>query len=307
MTALAQPGDPRCARSCWRLAATLLLGGSPSPTSSRSARSRSSTRGRGRRPRATAPPIQGGEQGGEADRLVGVASDVARCGRDAQPRRSTRRASASMRPVQAVDLPPGGQAQFAPGGLHVMLVGLARAAGGGRGVPAHPDLRACRAASPSRSRSRKRPPTAPGRAWSTHRAAQQPGLGCRRAVSRTARACARAAPTASNSCLGQQAQRQRRLLERGALLVGLLRDLGGVVVADLRVERRHQHQALVEQLGDPLAVGLDADHAIVGEAAAAVGEQPDRLQHVVDDQRLEDVELEVAVAGTQRSPRRCCP
>ena len=33
---------------------------------------------------------------------------------------------ASMRPVQGVDLPPGGQAQFAPGRLHAMLVGLAK-------------------------------------------------------------------------------------------------------------------------------------------------------------------------------------
>lgn len=63
--------------------------------------------------------------GKAADRLVGVSSDVARSVEmhatavDAQ-------GVASMRPVQGVELPPGGQAQFAPGGLHVMLIGLAR-------------------------------------------------------------------------------------------------------------------------------------------------------------------------------------
>ena len=68
--------------------------------------------------------------GPTADRLIGVSSDIARSVEmhtsavDAQ-------GVASMRPVQGVDLPPGGQAQFAPGGLHVMLVGLAQASGRG--------------------------------------------------------------------------------------------------------------------------------------------------------------------------------
>ena len=52
-----------------------------------------------------------------------------------------------------------------------------------------------------------------------------------------------------------------------AFLVRLLRDLGGLVVADVRVERRHQHQRALHQLGDALAVGLDADRAVVVEAA----------------------------------------
>ena len=61
--------------------------------------------------------------GTTADRLLGVSTDVAKSAElhssavDAQGK-------ASMRPVQGVDLPPGGHAQLAPGGLHVMLVGL---------------------------------------------------------------------------------------------------------------------------------------------------------------------------------------
>jgi len=63
--------------------------------------------------------------GGDADRLVGVSSEAARSVEmhttaiDAQ-------GVASMRPVQGVDLPPGGRAQFAPGSLHVMLIGLVK-------------------------------------------------------------------------------------------------------------------------------------------------------------------------------------
>ncbi len=31
-----------------------------------------------------------------------------------------------MRPVEGIDLPPGGEAELRPGGLHVMLLGLTR-------------------------------------------------------------------------------------------------------------------------------------------------------------------------------------
>ncbi len=43
--------------------------------------------------------------------------------------------------------------------------------------------------------------------------------------------------------------------------------------------------------------GLDADDAIVGEAHGRVGQQADRLQQIVDDHRLEHVQLEMALAA----------
>ena len=56
-------------------------------------------------------------------------------------------------------------------------------------------------------------------------------------------------------------------------------------------------------LGDPLLVGLEALDAVLAEGAAAVGEQLDPVEQVVGDDRLEDVELEVALAaGESRSP-----
>ena len=53
-----------------------------------------------------------------------------------------------------------------------------------------------------------------------------------------------------------------------AVLVGGLGDFGGVVVADFRRQRRDQHQRAAHQFVDLLAVGLDAGHAMIGEAAA---------------------------------------
>src|ERR1700726_3214671 len=42
--------------------------------------------------------------------------------------------------------------------------------------------------------------------------------------------------------LGNVAQRQRSGLERGAFAMRMLGDRGGLVVTDMRVQRRHQHQ-----------------------------------------------------------------
>ena len=55
-----------------------------------------------------------------------------------------------------------------------------------------------------------------------------------------------------------------------------LGDLGCRVVADVRVEGRHKHQALVEEAVDLLTVGHDANHAVVGEGGAGVAEKADR-------------------------------
>ena len=49
--------------------------------------------------------------------------------------------------------------------------------------------------------------------------------------------------------------------------------------------------------------GSDALDAVLGEARAGIGQQADRLQHRVGDDRLEDVELEVALAAGERDRR----
>lgn len=61
--------------------------------------------------------------GGVADRLVGV--DFAGARRAEMHETVVDSLGvARMRPVEAVDVPAGGEARFEPGGLHVMLMGL---------------------------------------------------------------------------------------------------------------------------------------------------------------------------------------
>jgi periplasmic copper chaperone A len=81
--------------------------------------------------RATPPSARTGviylglrNNGSEADRLVGVAADVAQ-------RLELHEASMAdgvmrMRPVEAIDLPAGGETRLEPGGFHIMLVELHR-------------------------------------------------------------------------------------------------------------------------------------------------------------------------------------
>lgn len=53
----------------------------------------------------------------------------------------------------------------------------------------------------------------------------------------------------------------------------------------MRVEGGDQHEGLVQQLVDPLRVGLDAHHAVVSEGDRRVAQQPGRVEHVLDLRR----------------------
>ena len=63
-------------------------------------------------------------EGDRPDRLTGVSSDIAeRVEIHVHERVGEMMA---MRPLDGLDLPPGERVRFAPGGLHLMLVGLGR-------------------------------------------------------------------------------------------------------------------------------------------------------------------------------------
>ena len=94
----------------------------------------------------------------------------------------------------------------------------------------------------------------------------------------------------------EEAKLDSRVLQCEALLVGLLGSLGDIVVSQVRVKNGSKHERLVEELADAVLVRLNAHNAILGEAPGAIGEQPDRLEEVLDEDRLEDVQLELAVA-----------
>jgi copper(I)-binding protein len=63
-------------------------------------------------------------EGEEADRLLGAESDAAQTVELHQSKMEG--GTMKMEPVQAIDIPPGGQVELKPGGLHIMLIGLKR-------------------------------------------------------------------------------------------------------------------------------------------------------------------------------------
>ena len=97
--------------------------------------------------------------------------------------------------------------------------------------------------------------------------------------------------------LSQDSELDAGLLQGGALLVRQLGNGGGLVVPNVLVERRHQHQGALHQVLDPLPVWLDSHDALVREGDTQVAQQVHRLQVGVRQQRLGDVELKGGPGG----------
>ena len=73
-------------------------------------------------------------RGKMADHLVGVRTDVAESAMLHQSS-VTSEGVAEMRPVDSVEIPPGGEAKLAPRGTHVMLTGLKAPLVAGKSFP----------------------------------------------------------------------------------------------------------------------------------------------------------------------------
>jgi len=90
---------------------------------------------------------------------------------------------------------------------------------------------------------------------------------------------------------------ERSLLQCQAIIICLMRDRRGLVVADHRAERGHQHQRASDRLLDPRAVQSRSLHGEAAEFVARVAEHPGRVEEVVDHDRAHRVELEIALAA----------
>jgi copper(I)-binding protein len=74
--------------------------------------------------------------GAEPDRLLGAEGEIARL-IDLHQHRIDPDGVARMRPVEGIELPPGETVRLEPGGLHVMLMGLAKPLRAGASFPLH--------------------------------------------------------------------------------------------------------------------------------------------------------------------------
>ena len=71
----------------------------------------------------------------------------------------------------------------------------------------------------------------------------------------------------------------------------------------MAVQYRGQHQGLVQQRVDPLFIGLNANDAVLSERPRSISQQPDALQNILDDNRFEYIQFELAVGTSDRYGR----
>ena len=81
------------------------------------------------------------------------------------------------------------------------------------------------------------------------------------------------------------------------LCMGLLGNGRGLLIPDMGVEGRDQHQRVVQILSNALWDRLQAIDAMVMKGIDHIRQQGNRLEEVVDDHRLEHIKLEIALAG----------
>src|SRR5215831_10907015 len=90
---------------------------------------------------------------------------------------------------------------------------------------------------------------------------------------------------------------ERGFLQGQPLFVRLMGDGRGLVVADLRNQRGHQHQRAVDHLVNPLPMELRPLDREASQLPAGVAEDPGRMQKIVDDDRPHRAELEITLAA----------
>ena len=78
----------------------------------------------------------------------------------------------------------------------------------------------------------------------------------------------------------------------------LLRVDALTVVSHSAVQTSDQHQTLIQNCVDPLLVGFNSNNTVLGETLGAVSEQSNALEQVLDQDRLEHVELELTVRSS---------
>src|SRR5271167_438979 len=93
----------------------------------------------------------------------------------------------------------------------------------------------------------------------------------------------------------QEAKLQSGLPKADVFQVSSPGNPGCLFVADVWIERRNQHQRIVDVLPNSLRIRFDSFGAMLVERSAAVSEQFDRCEHVMQDHGLIHVQLKVAL------------
>ena len=99
------------------------------------------------------------------------------------------------------------------------------------------------------------------------------------------------------SICGKETKLNAGFLKGNVVFICLLGSLCGIFIADVGIQRSHQHQRIVQVMAHFCPVGLDAHHAVVVEGDHGFRQKPGGLEEIVDQHRHEHIQLEIALAG----------
>ena len=102
---------------------------------------------------------------------------------------------------------------------------------------------------------------------------------------------------------GEEAQFHAGFFQGNVLFVCQFDCLRRVLISDIGIERRHEHQGVVEVVVHFAGICLDAHCAVDIKGGNGFREQSDGLQEIVGDHGHEDVQFEVAL-GSRKADRR---
>jgi len=85
------------------------------------------------------------------------------------------------------------------------------------------------------------------------------------------------------------------ITQRDVLAISGQRNLRCLLISDVRIEGRYEHQRIVEMFFHPFLVRLDPNSAAVAERAGRVSEELGRRQDIVQDDGLVYVQLKVTL------------
>src|SRR5262249_40727499 len=93
---------------------------------------------------------------------------------------------------------------------------------------------------------------------------------------------------------------ERGFLQRDTLVIRLVSDRSGLVVADDRAQRGHQHERAAQHLVDVCLVEPRPFHREPSERIAGIAKDAGGVKEVVDDDGAHGIEFEIALAAGDR-------
>jgi len=80
--------------------------------------------------------------------------------------------------------------------------------------------------------------------------------------------------------------------------MGILSDGSSIIITNMRVKSCDEHERVVHDFINVVAVGLDTSNAVKVEGFTGISQKQNGVEYITDNKWLEDIKLEVAHGAT---------